>query len=90
MPFIRKRDLTKKQSMDTTHSSVGSQESSQMPEDHSSLPSYQQAMEVLSHLHSHLEELDLQNWEKETHDVLAFFLDQRRTLLSRQQLEAYR
>lgn len=47
-------------------------------------------MKALASLHEHLHELDLSNWEKETSEVLAFFLEGKKALLSIQQLQGYR
>lgn len=89
--FIRKRDLTKKIHIDSTTGSLNSSSPThEQSKESSAIQNYQHAMKALASLHEHLHELDLSNWEKETSEVLAFFLEGKKALLSIQQLQGYR
>lgn len=66
MPFVRKRDLTKKQLIDNASDTLSTSPYSQEEHREASSFNYHSCMEGLQVLEEHLHELNLQDWEKET------------------------
>jgi hypothetical protein len=89
--FSRKWDLKKKPKAEGLSIGLGETvASSEQEESRLGAAAYPAQMERMSHLMASLAELEPQKWEKESSELIGFFLDSQRVLLVSQQLAAYR
>jgi hypothetical protein len=88
--FVRKRELTKKQGGDSKSTLGESVLSGEKEETSSGLASVQSAMHRMAVLVEKAGSLEVQSWEKESSELMGFFLESQRFMLVSQQLAAQR